>query len=336
LQGSVIRMDVGRYLPYDWSMRKSISNSRESGISKAFNHSKFAFTLIELLVVIAIIGVLIGLLLPAVQKVRDAASRAQCQNNLKQLGLANQSYLDTHKKFPPGYVSGVDTNGNDTGPGWGWNSFLLPYLEQQALFTKVDFKQPVEASVHQNVRTLLIKNLVCPGDMPTLTFPVGTRSATGQLTATLCELAPSSYTGNFGVTEPGVDGEGIFYRNSDLALSDVADGTSSTFLIGERSWKYSEATWVGSVTGSKFATPANSPLAMEVNEPANFVLSHTGEMVNGAASPFEINNFSSSHVGGVNFLFVDGHVKMLGTGIDYKTSKALSTRNGGESISGDY
>jgi prepilin-type processing-associated H-X9-DG protein len=93
---------------------------------------------------------------------------------------------------------------------------------------------------------------------------------------------------------------------------------------------------VGSVTGSKFATPANSTLAMETIEPANFVLSHAGEMVYGAASPFEINNFSSSHVGGVNYLFVDGHVTLLGSSVDYKMIKALSTRNGGESISGDY
>ena len=253
------------------------------------------FTLIELLVVIAIIAMLIGLLLPAVQKSRDAASRMNCQGNLKQIGLAALNYHDTAKAFPPGYTSSFDSNGNDLGPGWGWNAYLLPFMEEQSLFNKINFSLPIEAPVHATVRSAYLKLLLCPSVNAPKSFPVGPKATMGALTSTICELPSSSYTGNFGVSEPGVDGEGIFCRNSKISLTDITDGTSNTLFAGERSSKYSETTWIGSVTGSKFSTPTGSPLAFELNEPSNFVLSHVGEMINGAASPVEINNFSSNH-----------------------------------------
>src|SRR5690242_2517716 len=128
--------------------------------------SRTGFTLIELLVVIAIIGVLIGLLLPAVQKVREAAARTQCVNNLKQIGLACHSYHDANNSFPPGYIdgnpAGPSTPDNDVGPGWGWAAFLLPYVEQQNLYKQINFSQGVATGSNAALAQLPLKVYQCP------------------------------------------------------------------------------------------------------------------------------------------------------------------------------
>lgn len=296
------------------------------------------FTLIELLVVIAIIAILIGLLLPAVQKVREAAARTQCVNNLKQLGLALQSYHDTNLKFPPGYVSAFDAAGNDTGPGWGWAAHALPQMEQDNLYRQIDLKQPIEAAANAPPRVVIVKALLCPSDGPSQqAFPVGPRSATAQLTSTTCTVAPANYIGSFGVNEPGVDGDGMFFRNSAVRIADVTDGTSNTLMVGERSFYHAEATWVGAVTGANLAPTPGSPLPVQTENAANFVLAHTGEAFDGPAVPKEINQFTSRHVGGGNFVFADGHVVALSRTTSYATYKALSTRAAGETINaGDY
>jgi prepilin-type processing-associated H-X9-DG protein len=138
----------------------------------------------------------------------------------------------------------------------------------------------------------------------------------------------------FGVTEPGVDGNGLFFRNSAVRIGDITDGTSRTLAVGERHDKLGPTTWVGVIPGAGHAAPAGSPFAGQVNVAANFVLGHTGESFGGPAGPSEANNFGSRHAGGgANFVFADGHVRFLGRGVDYTTFKALSTRAGGESVS---
>ncbi|MGE3808070.1 MAG: DUF1559 domain-containing protein [Gemmataceae bacterium] len=295
-----------------------------------------AFTLIELLVVIGIIAVLIGILLPAVQKVREAAARSRCANNLKQMGLALQAYHDSQGSYPPGYDSGYDAAGNDTGPGWGWAARILPFVEQQSLYTLINFQQPIEAPGHSAARTTSVKLYLCPSSQTPSTFAAARRTPTGQVVATLCDVAASNYPGVFGITEPGVDGEGMFFRGSQVRIPDITDGTSHTLIVGERAYLDGETTWVGAVTGANMVAPPASPMPQQVLHSSNNVLGHSGEATDGPDLPQEPNHFSSRHPGGVNFLFVDGHVSFLGRSVSYSTYKALSTRAAGDLVPGDF
>ncbi len=294
------------------------------------------FTLIELLVVIAIIAILIALLVPAVQKVREAAARAQCQNNLKQVGLALHAYHDTNKRFPPGYISGYDGQGNDTGPGWGWAAFILPQIEQQPLYRAIRFDQDIAAPANAAARVAVLPVYVCPSDSAPPTWTAMRYDTAGNPTGAVCDVAAANYVGCFGVSEPGVDGEGVFFRGSQVAIKDITDGTSTTMLVGERSFRWGPATWAGSVTGAEIIPPPGSPAPAGVEASAGMILGHTFEGTGGPGAPgTEANGFSSAHSGGAQFLFADGHVQFLSTAMDHRIYRALSTRAGGEPV-GDF
>lgn len=298
------------------------------------------FTLIELLVVIAIIGLLIALLLPAVQAAREAARRTQCVNNLKQIGLALQNYHDTvGGVFPPGYLSNFDALGNDTGPGWGWAAMLLPQIEQTPLFNSINFNIVIEEPANLTSRLPNVNAFLCPSD-PTANvyWAVNRDAATGALRQNICQVAPSNYVGMYGNGEPGPSGDGLFFRNGRVGLRDVTDGTAHTIAVGERSHRLGEATWVGSVTNAVMFPIDNDNIGRFRTETSSgMVLGHVGEGVGPGDRRGDVNQFFSLHSGGgVNFLFADGHVAFLKSTTNYQTYKALATRAGGEVVSDDF
>jgi prepilin-type N-terminal cleavage/methylation domain-containing protein len=296
-----------------------------------------AFTLVEILVVIAIIGMLVALLLPAVQAAREAARRAQCANNLKQLGVALTSYHDSQRTFPSGYISGFDVNGNDTGPGWGWAAMLLPQIEQGTLYATINFKLPIE-DPSNTARLQAIPTLLCPSDEVEPSWRAETRDAGGNPTAVICNVAPANYVAMFGTSDPGVDGDGMFFRNSRVALNDITDGSSNTIALGERSHLLGEAAWAGSVTSTLlYPDPSEGEIGKARLESApGMILGHVG-LGNGPNSPnSEVNQFYSLHGAGVDFVFADGHVKFLPSTIDYQVYRALATMATSDLIGGDY
>ncbi len=302
-----------------------------------------AFTLIELLVVIAVIGVLIALLLPAVQSAREAARRAQCSNNLKQIGLGMHAYHATHDVFPPGYITGTETaniNSPETGPGWGWATMLLNNLEQSAAYNAANFSVPITVPASQTIRTVSLSVFLCPSSTGG-SGPVVLKNAAGANLVT--DLSPGQYVASAGqleVEEFPAQNNGLFYRNSRIGVRDVQDGTSTTLMAGERSRNVADATWVGVIPYSRVCT--NPKWKVKDCETANvMVLGHTGPSPDqhwvdvpnykGAGA----DDFWSLHSGGCNFLFADGSVRFIKESVDPRVFSFLSTRAGGEVVSAD-
>jgi type II secretory pathway pseudopilin PulG len=289
--------------------------------------------LIELLVVIAIIAVLIGLLLPAVQKVREAANLTTCRNNLKQIGLAMHHYHDTQRTFPVGYYDPTPWPELDNGPGWGWAAYLLPYLEQDNLYRKINFQLDVGDPANAAVCTTFLKGFFCPSDELVATFTVTDGGANSW---TLAQASYVACNGNDGVddftTPPHT---GAFLRaTKGFRIADIRDGLSNTLFVGDRTINLSYCTWVGGPTG------ALNPF---LQAPGNFgaevtlLMCHAGPTGPNTPGVFDADSTSSPHRVGVPFLFGDGSVHFLSNNISIDVWMALATRAGGEAISsGDY
>ncbi|MSR32497.1 MAG: DUF1559 domain-containing protein [Gemmataceae bacterium] len=313
------------------------------------SRNRSAFTLIELLVVIAIIAILIGLLLPAVQKVREAAARAQCTNNLKQLGVAAHNFISTYQKLPYGIMRNDGAFPHDDPTNTGKRGmvmhYLLPYIEQESLFKTWDWLN-YNNNVNAGFMTKVVKTLTCPINLPldAISIPVDPadrkyfiasyygnagrraypRNNTGRPSLRY-PLAPGNLTQN-------VKGEGLFFRNQAMNFADIKDGTSNTLMFGERHFydpEYNRRagdniedwgwTWFGGEADAHLGGSVSINFRWTSTTPAN-------------NSTFDdrINAYGSGHTGGANFCMADGAVKFISQALPVATLIALSTREGGE------
>jgi prepilin-type N-terminal cleavage/methylation domain-containing protein/prepilin-type processing-associated H-X9-DG protein len=285
---------------------------------------RFAFTLIELLVVIAIIAVLIGLLLPAVQKVREAAARVSCQNNLKQIGLALHTYHDANAVLPPGYRDPLAPP--QFGPGWGWPVYLLPYLEQANLHRDLHADtQPIGNGANPvpptSLTQLPLSVFLCPSDTGPAVNPFYDNHGKSNYRGVGGGQHPTvPIGGGLGLSDIFAPLNGTFWRNSRVRFDDVTDGLSNTLMVGETALDVARDKWGGIWVGAVHRDPA----VMWVSG-VYWVVDGDALRINGS----DKWGFCSPHPGGANFVAGDGSVHFIRDGADPLVVALLCIRNDG-------
>lgn len=326
-------------------------------ISSTRQNLRRAFTLIELLVVIAIIAILIGLLVPAVQKIREASNRTTCANNLKQIGLALHSYHGDHKRFPAGFVSNLSPanwtynySGSsnqaapDTGPGWSFFAMILPYIEQAAVHQQIRFDLPITDSTNAAPRRTSVPTYICPSDSPPASVTPWPTSLG------ISDLAPTSYVACLGSGNSADHGKGIysaayeepnfngmFHRNRGVRIKEVTDGTSNTIGLGERMSRFSPNGWAGVIPGAQtvYSEEHSQRLGQAVGATARPAITTVAVHVRSGgpnAPTSSPGGFFGPHPSGCQFLNMDGSVRAISSEIALTTFRAVASRNGGEII----
>jgi len=285
------------------------------------------FTLIELLVVIAIIAILLGLLLPAVQKVREAAARLQCQNNLKQMGLALHTYHDANALLPAGYRDPLPNP--QFGPGWGWPAYLLPFIEQGNLYRELGVElytigsgtNPVLATPLTQMRLSVFN---CPSDNGPSTNPNYDNHGKSNYRGVAGSLVPMiPLAGGMGLPDVSAPLNGTFWRNSRVKFIDITDGLSTTLIVGETALDLSRDKWGGIWVGAV----RRDPLVMWVGG-VYWVLNADTLRINGS----DKWGFCSPHPGGVNFVAGDGSVHFIRDSADPMVVAFQCSRNDGQPV----
>lgn len=308
---------------------------------------RLAFTLIELLVVIAIISVLISLLVPAVQKVREAAARTQCQNNLRQIGLALHNYHATNQRFPPG-------RGTPTPAIFSVHAYLLPYLEQDALRQRIDYNQPpadftVPGNAYSGAANLAASSMVLPA------FVCPSDPAMGRVSGSVyggTNYAANAGSGNFSYGTLN-QGDGVFFLGSKIRIADITDGTSNTAAFSERPLGDGSTTAAnlavlelpggGDTSDAACASPSSGTWNLQRGE--KWIVGNYGNtLYNHAMTPnaaaWDCMNMQQqkarmtarSRHAGVSLLLCDGSVTLVGD-IALNVWQALGSRNGNEPVS---
>lgn len=268
-------------------------------------------TILELLTAVGVMGMLAAIVLPAVNSSREAARRTQCFHQLRQVGLALQSYHDSHQALPAG-VTWDAAHGSVQ----GWGSRILPYLELGNLHVSIDSSLPVSHQQHSDVRRTQVAMFVCPSDIVTETFTLHAETAVeGVAGPPLIDLPTANYMGVFGTSEPddGIpmpSGEGAFIDSRPVCFAHLLRGLSNTVIVGERTMSRVPSTWFG--------------VDMQGEDAACRLLGNNATVPN--CESCDECEFNSRHPGGVGFLWADGHVELIADGIESDEYRRLSLR----------